>query len=324
MELIYFDQYLNTKPLVELVITIGDFDGVHSAHKVLLDNVVKTGKSLKMKTAVLTFFPHPITILNNSTFQVINNLEDKCLIMEKWNIDYLIIIPFTHEFSRVSPQDFVNNYLKKINVKEVIVGYDFKFGHKGSGVASQITELSDYSIHTHILEKIVYNSEKISSSKIRFLLNEGLIEEANQLLGHNYFFSGIVCHGRHIGRTINLPTANLFLDKNIVKLKKGVYAVAVIVDNVKYYGMMNVGNNPTFNFTSELSYEINIFDFSLDIYDKKLIVICYKYIRSECKFSSKDEFLKQINLDREIILGFFKHNKNKLTQSTCKKTKKVV
>ncbi len=302
MELIKFNDYC-VKYSFPLVITIGAFDGIHLGHQELIKNAVSKSKKLNYKSAVITFNPHPNEIISKEKRFSINSLETKAKIIESFGVDYLIIIEFNDTFSKISKKEFINNYLLKINVKEVIVGTDFKFGHHGEGNAYEISSLSDNKINSTIIDIVKYENEKIGSTKIIELLKSGEIDLVNQLLGYEYFFTGKVIKGKQIGRQLGFPTANIDNDFARGLLKVGVYGVNVCIDDKSYLGMMNVGHNPTCNFTNNISIEINLFDVDLDLYDKILKIECFCYVRGEIKFNSKEELIERLKCDKEIIIN---------------------
>lgn len=313
MELIKFEEYIE-RYNHPLVVTIGSFDGIHLGHQELIKRTISESKMLNFKSAVITFEPHPLITINNKNRSNITSITEKVSLISDFGVDYLIVINFNKEFSMISKFDFVNDYLLSINVKEVIVGNDFKFGYKGEGAAKEISELSDYQIKTLILDLIKFNDEKIGSSKIIKLLNEGQIELVNDLLGYNYFFNGKVIKGKQIGRKLGFPTANI--DNDYVKklLKVGVYGVRVYFNSNYYLGMMNIGHNPTCNYQDDLSIEVNLFEQNIDLYDSVLKIECFCYVRDEIRFKNIDELIARLRLDKEIII-----NKNLMLAKKWKK-----
>lgn len=313
MELINFDQYIN-KYNYPLVVTIGSFDGIHLGHQELIRQTVLKSKSLNLKSAVITFDPHPLRTISNDLHSNITSLMDKADLINKLCVDYLIVINFNETFSKISKQQFIDDYLKLLNVYEVIVGNDFKFGYKGEGKACEITTLSNNTIKTTIIDLVKYKDEKIGSSKIIELLKNGDVELANQLLGYNYSFNGCVIKGNQIGRKLGFPTANIDNDYAKKVLKLGVYGVNVTIDSKCFLGMMNVGHNPTCNYQDNISIEINLFNQDIDLYDKILKIEVFCYVREEVKFNNSNELIERIKLDKEIII-----NKNLLLAKKSKK-----
>lgn len=302
MELIYFDEYLK-KEKYPLVVTIGSFDGIHLGHQKLIKETVKLSKIKGYKSAVITFDPHPLTIINKINRLNILTLSDKFKLIEKFDVDFLIVIKFDEQFLKISKNDFVTKYLLKLNTKDVVVGDDFKFGYKGEGKAVEITELSNNLITTRIIEIVKIDNEKIGSTKIIKLLNNGNIEQVNNLLGYNYNFIGNVIKGKQIGRKMGFPTANINNDDVKRMLKTGVYGVNVYFNNKSFLGMMNIGHNPTCNFTDNLSIEINLFDVNKDLYKQTLKIEVFCFIRDELKFNNVDELIAQLEKDKKNIIN---------------------
>ena len=306
MELIKFEEYIK-KYNKKLVATIGNFDGIHLGHQELINQTVDKAKELDICSAVITFDPHPLNVIANEKHFTMTSLDDKVKLIKKYDIDYLILINFNDTFSKISKIDFIYNYLIKMNISNLILGSDFRFGVNGEGKACEIDDLSNGVIKTTIIDLIKYNDVKIGSSNIIKLLNEGKLEEANNLLGYNYSFTGFVIKGKQIGRTIGFPTANID-NQNVKKiLKTGVYGVNVYLSGNTYVGMMNIGHNPTCNFQDDISIEINIFDLDIDLYEKSLKIECFCYVREEIKFNNVNELIERLKLDKEII-----RNKNLL------------
>lgn len=305
MELIkikYGEKNVINEPLVA---TIGQFDGLHLAHITLISKTVEISKQKNLKSAIITFDPHPDFILKKDlTKTYVTPLRDKIELLNKTGLDYMILIEFNSEVASISPVNFINDYLLSNCVKEVVVGFDFAFGKFGSGKAHNIEELSNNQIKTHIVEEIKHNNQKIGTSLIKMLLNVGNVEEVNELLGRNYKIAGKVIRGNQIGRTLNLPTANFEVDEQFANICPGVYVVKIFIKDEVYYGFANLGVNPSFNRSSKMIFETHIFDFDKDIYNQIVEVEFLSFIRKEIKFESVDEFLKQITIDKEVARKF--------------------
>lgn len=300
MELIKFTDYIKLDEFQELSVALGEFDGLHLGHIKVIESMINDSIRLNTKKAIITFSPHPKYVLNNDKFTNLTNDSQRDILLSKYNIDYLIVIDFTKEFANINGKDFVEKYLDKINVKSVSIGFDFKFGINGSSKAEDIKNYSNNDIIVNIVKEVTINNIKVSSTSIRNFLLNGNVVLANELLGYNFSFSGIVIHGRHIGSTISLPTANVSPSKSLF-IKKGVYAVKITIDNEIFNGMMNVGINPSFNRVDYISYEVNIFSFNKNIYDKEVVVTLFDFIREEMKFDSIESFLNQVEKDKKRI-----------------------
>lgn len=307
MELIKLTQNNIENIKESIVATIGQFDGLHKAHLALLEKTMCIAKEKNLKSALITFDPHPDFVLKKDLSNTyVTPLDEKILILNEIGLDYLIVIEFTKEVANIKPIDFVKNYLVKNNVQEVVVGFDFSFGKFGKGKANDISEMSKNKIKVNIIDEIKYNDKKIGTTLIKTLLKDGKVKTVKELLGRNYKISGQVVHGNHIGKTINLPTANLFVDEQFAYLCPGVYVVRVKIDGKRYFGFANLGNNPSFNYSKNMIFETHIFNFSKDIYDKIIEIELLEFIRSEKKFSSVNEFLDQIAKDKEFAKNFCK------------------
>jgi riboflavin kinase / FMN adenylyltransferase len=290
------------------VVTTGIFDGVHKGHRALLDFLVSRAKALKGESVVLTFSPHPRIVLeqNPEKLSFLTTLEEKKILLEKANIDHLVIIEFNKVFSNIRACDFVKDVLnEKIGTKHLIIGYNHHFGRKGEGdfnTIKQCAESLDF-----IVEQVPgFKTEKvtISSSEIRKALLSGKLDEANKWLGYNYSVSGSIIKGRQIGRSLGFPTANIEPD-DAHKLTPaiGVYAVEVQINSKVYAGMLSIGTNPTVNDDASLrSIEVYILDFNEDIYGKTITVVFRKRLRDEIKFESTAQLSKQMKLDKEQTL----------------------
>ena len=307
MELIYLDnnkQY-SFEPIVA---TLGMFDGIHQGHIALLDETIKIGRVNNLKTAVITFDPHPDFVLGKEEdLHYITPFEVKKQLIKSLGFDYLFVIKFTLDVASTTPEDFVNNYLLKINVVHTVVGYDFTFGKQGLGKPADISLYSHNLITNTIINKVQYNNEKVASADVKDSLVKGNIEKANALLKRPYEIQGEVIYGNQVGRTINVPTANIAYDENYVMLKSGVYATTIVVDQVEYPSITNIGHNPSFNYSKRRSLETHIIDFNGNIYGKTVTLKFYKRLRDEVKFNSKEEFLKQISLDKKETLMIIRH-----------------
>ncbi len=295
-----------------VVLTIGTFDGVHLGHQQILKELVNEAKKINGKSVLITFEPHPRLVLSNfkNDIELIDSLEEKIEKLKKLYLDYLFVIPFTTTFASQHPKDYVENFLmKNFNFHTLIIGYDHRFGNKRTGDINFLKTYSDknyFNLQEIPAKRIEENT--ISSSKIRLALKNGEIELANTFLGNNFVLSGKVCHGAKKGRTIGYPTANLTLE-NEYKLipKSGVYIVKITIENEIYFGVCNLGINPTTENNNSIKIETYIFDFKDDIYEKKIQLFLLKYIRAEKKFASLEELKKAIVADVEVAKNNLHH-----------------
>lgn len=288
-----------------LCATIGTFDGVHCGHKKIIQKLVDKAKEIKGESMIITFEPHPRIVLGKSPEQLrfINTADEKLKQFEKLNVDYVLVINFTREFSQYSTEEFAKIYLKdKLNIKHLIVGHDHMFGNRSKSDGKDLKDiLKKYNISCEIVDAQLANANVISSTKIRNALLEGDIQKANKYLGYKYSFSAKVVSGRKIGRTIGFPTANLsVIGERKVIPKDGVYHVEIEHQNHIYQGVMNIGLNPTLE-NKFRTIEVHILNFDKDIYNSLLEVRFQNRIRGEMKFDSVEELRKQIQLDVEFI-----------------------
>lgn len=285
-----------------IVLALGYFDGVHLGHQQVIKKAVKLARDRGVACGVMTFDPHPKEVISDDLHVAkITPLTSKLKLFELLNVDICYVVNFTKELAAVSPKDFIDNIIVKLNAQGVVAGFDYAFGSKGSGNGETLKYVSNGRFTVDIVDPFYYQGEKISSTRIRENLLTGKVIAANRLLGQNYNFIGKVIEGDKIGRTLGFPTANLELTDDYIELKKGVYVVRVKFDNQAHIGVMNVGYRPTLNREiKELSYEIFILDFKRTIYEKVIEVELIDYIREEKKFNNLEELKQQISIDIEF------------------------
>ena len=272
------------------VVTIGNFDGVHLGHQALLTEVKKRAHDLKLESAVITFEPNPKDYFSQNKPQTrISSLREKIELFNEIKIDRVHIIKFNQEFSKVTANEFISVLIKKLKVKEIVVGEDFCFG---IGREGSIKQLSESSMELNIKNKILIDGKRISSTLIRNLLANDKLDEANKYIGRPYSISGKVVHGEKRGRKIGFPTANIHMRHNRPPLK-GVFAVKF----QKHFGVANLGIRPSIKGEKKLQLEVHLLNFSADLYDQHVSVIFLKKLRDEKKFKSLDELKEQIKLD---------------------------
>lgn len=302
-----YPEKLIEENIPKAVAAIGFFDGIHKGHQEVINTAVSKAQKDQMESAVITFYPHPSVVLKgNEQAKYITPLHIKQDILQQLNIDRLYVIEFNKELSLLSPREFIEHFIVGLNVKHVVAGFDFTFGHKGKGNMENILQLGKNNFTTSVIEKVQYRDEKISSTNVRKHLASGKVAEANTLLGRHYCVSGTVVSGDQRGRTIGYPTANIKTDPDTLLPKSGVYAVKVNIDNITYEGMANLGIKPTFHpHAVEPIIEVNIFDFNGDLYGKRLFIEWHTFIRDEKKFSTIDDLVSQIKQDEKDIRTYF-------------------
>ncbi len=287
------------------VVTIGTFDGVHIGHQKILQRLIETSKNIDGETVLITFWPHPRYVLNpnGNKFHLLTSIEEKSEILEEIEINHLIIIPFTREFSNMSSEDFVKKVLvDKIGTKKLVIGYDHRFGKDRLGSFEELKK--DAPLYGFDVEEIPeqdVDHVAVSSTKIRKALEEGDIETANKYLGRQYHLSGLVVKGNGLGKTLGFPTANInpLFEYKLIPAD-GIYAVSVTRNKKTFSGMLNIGLRPTVG-GKERVIEVNIFDFDEDIYGENITVKFHQKTRNEVKFETVQKLVEQLQKDKNEI-----------------------
>lgn len=296
-----FDSIKSFKSSNQTIVTLGTFDGVHLGHKSILNKLKEASKNSDDESLVLTFFPHPRMILEQDTdIKLLNTIEEKAELLNNFGIDNLIIQKFDNTFSQLEPEDFVKQVLvDQFNIKKIIIGYDHRFGkNRAADIHDLINFGEKYNFEVEQISAQEIDDVSVSSTKIRTALKEGNITLANEYLGYTYFLNGIVVQGKQLGRTISYPTANIRVTESYKLIPAiGVYAAYIIVDGQKYFGMINIGTNPTLG-DNPITIEMNIFDFNQDIYGKKVTIGFIEKIREQQKFNSLDELKVALKNDK--------------------------
>ncbi len=289
----------------ESIITIGTFDGVHKGHQKILKKLITESKKLNLESIVLTFFPHPRTVLNpNYALKLINTIDERSRLLEKSGINTLITHPFDKNFSQLSPEDFVKDILvNKLNIKKILIGYDHRFGKNRTAGIKDLKKLGlKYNFKVIEISAQEQNNVSISSTKIRNSIIQGKMKKAKSSLGYDFSLKGKVIKGNEIGRTIGFPTANLEIEEDYKLIpKNGVYLIYTKLEKQVFFGMMNIGVKPTLELKKE-SIEVNLFDWKKDIYGEFLEVFILDYIRDEKKFDSLIDLTDQIKIDKKTCL----------------------
>jgi riboflavin kinase/FMN adenylyltransferase len=286
-------------PLQNPVLTIGNFDGVHKGHLALFDMVKERARSIDGQSVLMTFDPHPIKVIKPGNGpRLITLTAQKLELIENADIDVVFCIPFTREFAAISAHDFVEEILvDRIGVREIVVGYDYTFGHNREGNIRFLERTGKYfGFIVHVVEPVYVGDKLVSSTSIRKLVQEGNLSEARELLGRDYQICGTVVRGKNRGgRLLGFPTANLELIDELIP-KPGVYAVHVMIGAQTLPGVTNIGFNPTFG-KGPFSVETHILDFDGDLLGKKISVRFIDRLRDERPFGSIKDLADQIGKD---------------------------
>lgn len=296
-----FDSIKSFECAKQTIVTLGTFDGVHLGHKFILNKLTEASKDSQCESLVLTFFPHPRMILEqDSNIKLLNTIKEKAKLLKKIGIDNLIIQEFDNSFSQLEPEDFVKKVLvDQFNLKKIIIGYDHRFGkNRAADINDLIRFGKKYNFEVEQISAQEIDDVSVSSTKIRTALEEGNIILANEYLGYQYFLNGKVVHGKQLGRTIGYPTANIQITEKYKLIPAiGVYVAYILIDGIKYFGMLNIGTNPTLG-ENPVTIEIHIFDFNQDIYNKEVTIGFIDKIRNQQKFNSLDELKSALAKDK--------------------------
>lgn len=292
------------------VVTVGTFDGVHTAHREILRLVTEKAQQTGAQSVVITFSPHPRTFFSpEGDLKILSDNREKAFLIEQTGIDALLIQPFSRPFAALTAEEFLKDLLiDRLGTCAVVTGYDHSFGREKQNAYEFLQKTKDiYPVEAIRVPRMECDGITISSSSVRRALEGGDIQLATKLLGRPYNLYGEVVHGKQLGRTLGFPTANIRLPEPSKLLPPdGVYAVRVILNGASFSGMMNIGMRPTVDDYPGRSVEVNIFDFDRDIYGQTLAVEIIAWVRSEVKFSSIEHLKAQLEKDaaacREIAL----------------------
>lgn len=299
-----FKDLNNLPKFSNTTLTVGTFDGVHKGHQKLIQRLNQKASAINGESLIITFHPHPRTVVKTEpAIKLINTIEEKVALLEKFGIQNLVVVPFNRNFSNQSPKEYIENFLiKNFNPKVIIIGFNHKFGRdragdihllkkEGQHLAFEVEEIAQHEVQ----------DISVSSTKIRMHLLNGEIEQANNLSGHCYTLSGTVIKGQQLGSKIGFPTANLHIaDTNKIIPNAGIYAVLVQTNNEQLKGMLYIGNRPTLSGTNR-SIEVNIFNFDKNIYGEQLSLQVIKKNREDKTFSSIQEMTAAIAQDKVAV-----------------------
>ncbi|OQB51687.1 MAG: Riboflavin biosynthesis protein RibF [Firmicutes bacterium ADurb.Bin146] len=290
-------------------IALGNFDGLHIAHKKLILNTVKLAKENNLKSLVYIFDIHPVSLINTTPPRLIIDFEQKLEIIRNLGVDYIFLQKFDIPFSMMKPEDFLINILKvKLSCAYAICGFDYKFGYKAKGDVNLLKDICEKNnICVEILDRMDYLDEPVSASRIRNLLSKGDIQNVNNLLGRKYQIRGVVIKGRSIGSKLGFPTANIIINEDMQIPAFGVYQTVTIVDGTSYKSITNIGSNPTIsdNTIFKVTCETHLIDISdINLYNKKIYINFIRMIRKEKKFESLEMLRNAISNDVLLVKSY--------------------
>lgn len=295
------------------VATIGVFDGVHTGHRFLIQQVRQLARQHSLASVLVTFTQHPARVLRPDVpLSLLTTPEEKDLLLRQTSVDSIVRLPFTHELSLLPAQEFMGQILHdKLNVRVLVIGYDHRFGHgRTEGFEDYVRIGKEMGMEVVEAKPLKGDLEGTSSSRIRKYLQAGNVEQANTLLGYTYSLSGKVVNGFHVGRTIGFPTANLQPDSEEKLIpRNGVYAVSVTLeDGTDAQGMLNIGFRPTLDNGTQRSIEVHLFDFHDNLYAQQLRISFRHFIRQEQKFDSLDALQAQLRHDEQACRDAMKED----------------
>ena len=303
---------LNTIPhLDKSVLTIGTFDGMHRGHMEIIKDVKLKADRNNIPSVVITFDPHPKSILQSNVkknWSILTNTDKKLELLEQSGIDYVLLVPFDLEFAKITAKNFMDSFIiEYFNPEDIVIGYDHHFGNKREGNAEFLKKQSEkYNFNLHVIGPLTIDDISVSSTQIREHIQNCDIKAANNYLGWEYEISGVVVKGEGIGKGLEFPTANIQPEiQNQLIPGQGAYCVDAVVGNKTYPGMCNIGNRPTFYDGGENVIEVHLItEDALSLLDEKIKVTFKIFIRKEKKYSNMTELVRQLELDRQICLSY--------------------
>ena len=288
--------------MTKKIFALGFFDGVHLGHQALLEESVRLARQMDAMPAAITFDKHPKSLFLSQSPVLINSIEDRTGLLRENAMEQICVLPVTRESMAQPWQDFLRMLLEK-GAAGFVCGDDFRFGHKGEGNAAKLADFCrELGLPYAVVPEQTLDGIRISSTHIRSLIEVGDVETAAKFLGHPHILSGEVVHGRHLGRTIGIPTANVQIPEGVVVPKLGVYACTCVIDGKTYVSVTNIGSRPTVG-GHQVRSESWILDFDGDLYGKRITLKFHKFLRSEQKFDSLEELRAQIQHDAAKAYG---------------------
>lgn len=285
------------------VSAIGFFDGLHAGHRQLIAKAMEIAKEKGLKSSLITFSPSPQSFLLKSEEHLLTTISERIKLAEEIGLDQIIILKFNKKLSQLSPDEFHEEIIQKMNIKHLVCGEDFRYGFKGAGSVESLKTDKRFSLS--VINDIKAEDNRISSTLIKSALSEGDLVSVEKYLTKPYAIDGYVKHGRKLGRTIGFPTVNLSYSKTKILPRDGIYIGITTVRGKNYVSTINIGHNPTVNTVIDKSVESFIHDFDEDIYNERVSFKFIKRIRDELKFSSVEELISQMHKDIQASEDFF-------------------
>lgn len=288
-------------------VTVGSYDGVHAGHRRIIRQMVETASVHGLRSVVVTFEPHPRQVVNrdlSGRLKLLTLLQEKAMLIERLGVEWLFVVKFDNTFAAQSSESFIQRVLlDRIGAKNIVIGYDHGFGRDRKGSVDTLCRMAGQNrFDVKVVDEVRLSSEHFSSTRIRALLQEGRIKEANLFLGSPYLISGEVVHGAKKGRELGFPTVNIRIgssDKLLPKL--GVYIATTVIDGSEFKAMMNIGVRPTVAVDSTPVVEAYILDCSGDLYGKVLTFHLLERLRDEMRFGSFDALQEQLRKDKKMV-----------------------
>ncbi|OGX82307.1 bifunctional riboflavin kinase/FAD synthetase [Hymenobacter glacialis] len=292
------------------VVTSGTFDGVHVGHQRILGRLREVARASGGPSVVITYWPHPRLVLGPPPshpelleLQLLNTLDERIERLAGFGVDYLLIVPFTREFAQWTSEEYIQNLLlKTVGAKQLVIGYDHRFGKNREGGFDYLTQhAARYGLAVEEIKREDVDAVGVSSTRIRQALRQGDIATANRYLGYHYPLTGLVVHGQKLGRTIGYPTANLATTEPLKLVPaQGIYAVwATTAAGTRHPAMLSIGVRPTIGQDLAQTVEVNLLDFDGDLYDQLLTLEFVAWLRSEEKYNGLDALTAQLSLDAQ-------------------------
>ncbi|MDF1512511.1 MAG: riboflavin biosynthesis protein RibF [Anaerolineae bacterium] len=301
------------KPIKPTTLTIGAFDGVHLGHQALIRTVVNTANSHAQESVIITFSPLPLQVFRGIQFSLLTALEEKLVLLENLEVDGVITIPFSPDIQSLSALSFIDLLVKHVNLSNLWIGPDFRFGKNREGDLNLLTEAGKhYNFNVHAYrDTVLWAGAPVHSSRIRKALRSGNLDEVNGCLGRPYSLTGTVEHGDSRGRALGFPTANLQVPEERMLPANGVYLAQAWIFDEAHIALVNVGTRPTFDHHPP-NVEAHLLNFTDNIYGLRLRLEFLHYIRPELRFPSADALVKQMHKDKNNGLAWWSSHKQAL------------